>query len=66
MGRLWRQERKLESRLDDDWQKPKWMRWRTYERIRAQLGAVEEAKEIEFIIGAARLLARLGEDPLAL
>lgn len=34
LDRLHRKQRKLESRLVDDWQKPKGMRWITYDRIR--------------------------------
>jgi hypothetical protein len=59
-GRLWRKQRKLEARLAEDGGKPKWMRARTFERIYESIGAVEEARDRDFALGAARLLCRLG------
>ena len=32
-----------ESRIDQDEEKPKWMRWRTFDRICAQLDATDRA-----------------------
>jgi hypothetical protein len=38
--------------------KPKWMRWRTYERLLARIAEAEDAHNAVFLAGAARLLAR--------
>lgn len=59
-GRLWRKQRRLEAKLAEGGQRPKWMRARTFSSIRHRIIAVEEAKDREFMIGAARLLFRLG------
>jgi hypothetical protein len=40
--------------------KPKWMRWRTYERLLAEIAAAEGAHNAVFIAGAKRFLARCG------
>lgn len=40
--------------------KPKWMRWQTYDRLRAEIAAAEDAHNAVFIAGAARLLTRWG------
>jgi hypothetical protein len=37
IGRLNRKSQKLEARLTEDGQKPKWMRWKTFTRICEQL-----------------------------
>jgi hypothetical protein len=45
-----------------DWpppRKPRWMRWRSYERLCARIMAGEDALETAYQAGAARLLARL-------
>lgn len=55
-GRLWRKQRKLEARLADNLERPKGMRVRTYQRIVAEWEEVEEAKDLDFAIAAARLL----------
>lgn len=59
-GRLWRKQRKLEAKLNETGGKPKWMRARTFDRICDQISNVEEAKDMDFALRAARLLARLG------
>jgi hypothetical protein len=59
-GRLWRKQRKLEAKLNEDGGKPKWMRGRTFEHIYERIDAVEEARDQDFLFGAARLLRRLG------
>jgi len=59
-SRLWRKQRKLEAKLTENGGKPKWMRARTFERIYESINAVEEARDRDFMIGAARLLCRLG------
>jgi len=61
LSRLWRKQRKLEARLDDDWHKPKGMRWKTYEGIRERLDNVEEELDSAFCLHAMRLLGALVE-----
>jgi hypothetical protein len=57
-GRLWRKQRKLEARLGDNYQKPKWMRMCTYDRIWTKINEVEETKDRAFYVGALALLRR--------
>ncbi len=56
VGRLWRKKRKLEAKLDDGYQKPKGMHWRTYNQIHDQLDDLEGELDRQFIIGAKRIL----------
>ena len=65
-GRLWRKQRKLEARLESDGGRPKWMRARTYERYLARIDAVEEARDADFFLSAARLFRRHKPDVLKL
>jgi hypothetical protein len=59
-SRLWRKQRKLEGRLIDDYQKPRWMRLRTYERIWAQIDEIEERKDMACLQGVLRIMRRGG------
>jgi len=58
-GRLWHQQSKLERRLEEDREKPprRRMRERTYQRIMERIDAIEEARDVEFTAGLARILA---------
>jgi hypothetical protein len=65
MARAQRQARKIAAALGDadKWMsgpppKPKWMRWRTYERMAARLAAYNAANDAAFVVSAARLLRR--------
>jgi hypothetical protein len=60
IGRLWRKQRKLEAKLGEECQKPKWMRMRTYERIWEKINEVEEWKDHAFCVGALAILRRGG------
>ena len=60
MDRLWRKQRKLEKRLGEDYEKPKGMHWRTYERMTEQISDIEEEKDGLFVVYAARLLGMVG------
>jgi hypothetical protein len=60
IGRLWRKQRKLEGRLGENYQRPKGMRQRTYERIWTQIEDVEERKDHAFCLRAAAFLWRSG------
>ena len=56
MGRVWRKQHKLEAKLDEDGQRPKGMRSQTYERIRAQIEAVEERKDAVCYLGIMSMI----------
>ena len=59
LDRLYRKQRKLESRLAEDWQKPKWMRWNSYARIRTRLQELEERIDHAFCIKAMSILGHV-------
>lgn len=66
LGRVERQSRKLYRRLggDGNWldgppAKPKWMRWRTYDRALERYDALSEKRDRVWLAGAQALLARL-------
>jgi hypothetical protein len=68
--RLWRRARKIRRELgggdnlmDDYPDKPKWMRWRTYDRKIALLDALESRADRIWTAGAIRLLERAGKWP---
>ena len=44
VGRLWRKQLKLESRIGEEGEKPKWMRKQTYWRICAGIEAAAGAR----------------------
>lgn len=63
MGRLWRKQRKIESRLIDGgsrYLKPKGMHWRTFNRLADRIDEIEQQKDATFLIRAGALLARIG------
>ncbi len=48
MGRTWIKQRKLEARLGEHWQRPKGMRYATYERLLDRLHDCEAQRDIAF------------------
>jgi len=61
IDRINRKLQKLQGRLlenDSAWLKPKWMRWRTFERICAQLDVADEAWGEEAFARFAPVLLR--------
>ncbi len=64
--RLTRKARKLHRQLGGDWHdddyppKPKWQRWRTYERKMAALQRADQRADDAWGVGAMRLLERAG------
>lgn len=56
LDRLYRRRRKLESRLDEDRRKPKWMRWRTYTKARTKLDHLEQRIDHAFCLKAMAIL----------
>jgi hypothetical protein len=63
IGRLWRKQRKLEAKLGENYQRPKGMHARTYERIFAKIDEVEERKDTAFYLSALAFLGRRGITP---
>ena len=59
MDRAWIRQRKLEARLIDGWQKPKRMRWKTYERLRAEIAGCEIQRIDAMELAMARLRSAL-------
>jgi len=59
MARTWREQRRIETRLGDDWQRPKGMRQRTYERLMDRLADCEHRRNEAFCVAAARFLTGL-------
>lgn len=55
MARAWRKQRRLEAKLADDWQRPKGMRQKTYERLIDRLADCEQRRDEVFCVAAARL-----------
>lgn len=55
MGRMWRAQTKIEQRLDDKLSRPKFMRHKTYERLKERYWQLEMVKEDAFCDLAARL-----------
>jgi len=60
VSRLWRKQRKLEAKLEENYRKPKGMHSRTYQRIFAKIDEVEERKDAAFCLGALAFLRRRG------
>lgn len=56
MARTWREQRRIEERVGDDWQRPKGMRQRTYDRLMDRLSDCELRRDQAFCVAAARLL----------
>jgi hypothetical protein len=55
IGRVWRKQRKLESKLIDGWEKPKGMHWKTCERLRDGIMQCEEIRDRAIVDYARRL-----------
>ena len=66
VDRLMRKAQKLHRQLGGDWcdddypPKPKWQRWRTYERKVAALQRADQRADAAWGVGAMRLLERAG------
>jgi hypothetical protein len=56
MDRAWRKQSKLEARLRPNWQRPKGMRRRTYDKLYTAVLACEEVREAALEAFAARLV----------
>jgi hypothetical protein len=59
LDRLWRMQATIERRLGKNWQRPKGMRHRTYDRLMAALCDCEERRDEAFAVAASRLLGLL-------
>jgi hypothetical protein len=67
VGRAWRTKRRITQRLGNDDpndydlpDKPRWMRWRTYERLAKRYWAAEDALDEQVAQAAIRLMCRYG------
>ena len=55
MDRAWIKQRKIEVKLIDGWEKHKRMRWKTLERLQAEINECERQKEIALMMAMARM-----------
>lgn len=55
-GRLWRQQKKLEQKLNERWQRPKGMHKSTFDQIIRRIIDCEESREDALAIFASRLI----------
>ena len=62
MARTWREQRRIETRLGDDWQRPKGMRQRTYERLMDRLAECEQRRDEAFCIAAQRFISSIAKE----
>jgi len=58
-GQTWRKQRRIEARLDANWARPKYMRWRTYERLLRAILDCAEQRQAWFDVEMTRLSGRL-------
>lgn len=56
---MWRKQAKIERRLGKHWQRPKGMRQKTYDRLKAALWDCEMRRDHAFTVAASRLLGLL-------
>ena len=56
IDRVNRKFHKLQAMLGEDGEKPKWMRWRTFDRICAQLESADQAWGAELAVRLGPLL----------
>jgi hypothetical protein len=61
MARTWREQRRIEERIREDWQRPKCIRQRTYERLMDRLADCELRRDEAFCVAAQRLFFSLGK-----
>jgi len=57
IDRVNRKFHKLQAKLGEDGEKPKWMRWKTFDRISDQLEAADQAWGVELVARMGSLLA---------
>ena len=60
MTRTWRQQRRIEETIGEDWQRPSGMRHRTYARLLDRLEDCQQKRDEAFCVTAARLQLRIG------
>jgi hypothetical protein len=56
LDKLWRKQKRIESRLGKNWRRPKGMRQHTYKRLRGQIFALEEQRECALAGFVSRLI----------
>jgi hypothetical protein len=55
LGRAWRKQSKIESRLDEHWQRPKGMHQTTYAKLTATIMDCEELRDAALVMAFGRL-----------
>lgn len=55
MNRAWIKQQKIEAKLIDGWQKPKHMRWKTFERLQGKIGECERQRDKALMVAMVRL-----------
>jgi hypothetical protein len=55
LGRLWRQQAKIEAKLAGNWKRPKHMHQSTFERLRRRLWDLEAARDDAFVLAVHRM-----------
>ena len=63
--RTWRQQRRIEETIGEDWQPPSGMRHRTCARLLDRLEACQQKRDAAFCVAAAGLLRRIGVRDIA-
>jgi len=53
---MWRKQCKLEKRLGENWQRPKGMRWRTFDALRQKIWDLEGQRDDALAVHVASLL----------
>jgi hypothetical protein len=61
VDRLWGRQQKIEAKLGENWQRPKGMRQRTYERLLTRLQDCELRRENALVHAMARLFGARGD-----
>ncbi len=64
LDRMWRNQSKLETRLDEHWARPKGMHHNTYDRLIDALEDCEYRRNVAFVETAARLFGAAGLEEL--
>ena len=64
--RTWRQQRRIEETVGENWQRPSGMRQRTYARLLDRLEDCQQKRDTAFCVAAAGLLRRIGVRDLLL
>lgn len=59
ISRTWRIQRRIESLIGEKWQRPKGMRWKTFERLMSELTRCIQDRDVAFGISVQNFMTRL-------